>query len=138
VRIMTATDVNQTGGLTNSGIALVVTQLFRLLFGGYLIGLDQFHYNDLESALSVFLIYVIIGIFTTLFLLGKQKSGLVGLIALSIILIIMESIYIIVFLSQTTIDPSLHDPIANWWGTLLYYTFSVLTIMFAIKIYREK
>jgi UDP-N-acetylmuramyl pentapeptide phosphotransferase/UDP-N-acetylglucosamine-1-phosphate transferase len=135
---MTATDVNQTGGLTNSGIALVVTQLFRLLFGGYLIGLDQFHYNDLESALSVFLIYVIIGIFTTLFLLGKQKSGLVGLIALSIILIIMESIYIIVFLSQTTIDPSLHDPIANWWGTLLYYTFSVLTIMFAIKIYREK
>jgi hypothetical protein len=39
--------VGHTEGLTSSGIALVVIQLFRLLFGGYLIGPDQFHYNDM-------------------------------------------------------------------------------------------
>jgi len=131
---MNISGIKQSEGLTSSGIALVVTQLFRLLFGGYLIGLDMYHYNDLESAVSVLLIYVIIGIFTTLFLLGKKKSGLFGLIALSVILIIMQSIYIIVYISQTTPDPSWHDPIANWWATVLYYMFSLLTIIFAIKV----
>jgi hypothetical protein len=134
---MNVNETSQTVGLTSSGIALVVTQLFRLIFGGYLIGLDQFHYNDLESAFSVFVIYVLIGIFTTLFLLGKKKSGLVGLIALTAILIVMQSIYIVVFLAQTTPDPSLHDPIANWWATILYYIFALLTFVFAIRVRRE-
>ena len=131
---MNVNEIKQAEALTSSGIALVVTQLFRMIFGGYLIGLDQFHYNDVESALSVLVIYVIIGIFTALFLMGKRKSGLVGLIALSAFLIVMQSIYIVMFFSQTTIDPSWHDPVANWWASVLYYVFSTLTIVYAIKI----
>jgi hypothetical protein len=134
---MNVNGIKQMVGLTTSGIALVVTQLFRLLFGGYLIGLDQYHYNDLESAVSVFLIYAIIGILTALFLLGKRKSGLVGLIALSIVLIIMESIYMIVFFSQTTPDLSWHSPLAIPWATVSNYLFPILTLVFAIKVFRE-
>ncbi len=134
---MNVNGIKQTDGLTTSGIALVVIQLFRLLFGGYLAGLDQYHYNDLESALSVFLIYSIVGIFTVLFLLGKRKSGLVGLITLSIILIIMQSIYITVYFSQTTPDPSWHSPLAIPWATVSNYLFPISTLVFAIKVYRE-
>ena len=133
---MTAKETRQTEGLTITGIALVVTQLFRMLFGGYLIGFDLYFYSDLESALSVFMIYAIIGIFTAMFLLGR-KSGLLGLIALSIILIIMQSIYIIVYLSQTVPDPSWHSPIASWWATVSNFLFPLLTLVFAINVYRE-
>ncbi|MFW9911653.1 MAG: hypothetical protein ACFFEU_04225 [Candidatus Thorarchaeota archaeon] len=129
--------VGHTEALTRSGIALVVTQLFRLLFGGYLIGLDQFHYNDIESALSVLLIYTVIGIFTTLFLLGRRKSGLLGLIALSIILLVMQSIYIVVYITQATPDPSWHSPFAIWWATLSNFMFPFLTLLFALEVYRE-
>lgn len=127
---------SQPVGLTSSGIALVVTQLFRLIFGGYLIAFDQFYYNDLESASTVLVLYVIIGIFTALFLMGR-KYGLTGLIAITAILVVMQSIYIVVFFSQTTIDPSLHDPVANWWATMLYYVFALLTFVFAFKVLRE-
>jgi hypothetical protein len=58
--------------LTGSGKALVVTLLFRLLFGGYLIGMDQYRFNDVESALTVLLIYGLIGFFATLFILGTR------------------------------------------------------------------
>lgn len=134
---MDVNETSQTAGLTSSGVALVVTQLFRLLFGGYLIAFDQFYYNDLESASAVFGIYVIIGIFTAMFLMGKKKRGLIGLVTITAILLVMQSIYLIVFFSQTTIDPSLHDPVANWWATMLYYVFALLTFVYAIKVRRE-
>ena len=121
--------------LTWSGKALVVTLLFRLLFGGYLAGMDQYSFNDVESALSVLLIYGLIGIFATLFLLGK-RYGLKGIIGLDVIFIIIQSIFTIVTLSQI-VDPGLHDPLVNWWATLLMYLFSLLTITFSIRAYRE-
>ncbi|MHA2085709.1 MAG: hypothetical protein ACXABD_18335 [Candidatus Thorarchaeota archaeon] len=124
-------------GFSRYGTALVVTQLFRLLFGGYLIGLDQFYYTDLESAYSVLMIYSIIGILTALFLIGKKKIGLLGLIALSIILIIMQSVYIVVYISQVTPDPSWHSPFAAWWATVSNFLFPLLTLLFAIRVYRE-
>ena len=133
---MTAKETRQTEGLTITGIALVVTQLFRMLFGGYLIGFDLYFYSDLESALSVFMIYAIISIFTAMFLLGR-KSGILGLIALSIILIIMQTIYILVYFSQPVPDPSWHSPIASWWATVSNFLFPLLTLVFAIKVYRE-
>ena len=133
---MNVDEIKQTEVLTGNGIALVVTQLFRMIFGGFLIGFDLYVYNDLESALSVLLIYVLIGIFTAMFLFGK-KHGLVGLIALSVFFIISSSVYIIFFLTQTTIDPNLHDPVANLWATLLNYLFPLLTLIFSIKTYRE-
>ncbi len=121
--------------LTWSGKALVVTLLFRLLFGGYLIGMDLYNYNDVESALTVLLIYGLIGIFATLFISGK-KYGLIGIIGLDVIFIILQSVFTFVTLSQIA-DAGLHDPLANWWAALLMYLFSLLTLIFAIKTYRE-
>lgn len=121
--------------LTGSGKALVVTLLFRLLFGGYLAGMDQYSFNDVESALTVLLVYGLIGIFVTLFLLGK-RYGLKGIIGLDVIFIIIQSVFTIVTLSQI-VDPGLHDPLVNWWATLLMYLFSLLTIIFSIRAYRE-
>jgi hypothetical protein len=134
---MNANETTQTEGLTVMGIALVVTQLFRLLFGGYLVGFDLYFYNDLESAVSVLVIYVIVGILTTLFLIGRKKFGLLGLIALSIILIIMQTIYILVYFSQPVPDPSWHSPITSWWATVSNFLFPLLTLVFAFKIYKE-
>jgi hypothetical protein len=121
--------------LTWSGKALVVTLFFRLLFGGYLAGMDQYSFNDVESALTVLLIYGLIGIFATIFLFGKNY-GLKGIIGLDVIFIILQSFFTIVTLSQI-VDPGLHDPLVNWWATLLMYLFSLLTIIFAIRAYRE-
>ena len=117
--------------LTWSSKALVVTLLFRMLFGGYLIGMDQYNFNDIESALTVLLIYGLIGIFVTLFLLGK-KYGLKFVIGLDVIFIILQSVFTIATLSQIA-DAGLHDPLVNWWATLLMYIFSLLTITFSIR-----
>jgi hypothetical protein len=121
--------------LTWNSKALVMTLLFRLLFGGYIIGLDQYHFNDVESALTVLLIYGLIAIFAALFLMGI-RLGLMGIIGLDIIFIILQSLFIIVSLGQIA-EPGLHDPLANWWTTLLMYLFSLLTLIFAIRVYRE-
>jgi len=121
--------------LSGSGKALVVTLLFRLLFGGYIAGMDQYQFNDVESALTVLLIYGLIGVFTALFLLGK-RSGLIGVIGLDIVFITLQVIFTIATLSQIA-DAGLHDPLANWWATLLMYLFSLLTLAFAIRVYRE-
>lgn len=121
--------------LTWSGKALVLTLLFRLLFGGYLAGMDQYSFNDIESALTVLLIYGLIGIFATLFLLGK-RYGLIGIIGLDVIFIILQAVFTIVTISQI-VDPGLHDPLVNWWTTLLMYLFSLLTIIFSIRAYKE-
>ena len=121
--------------LTWNSKALVITLLFRLLFGGYIIGLDQYHFNDFESVLIVLLIYGLIAIFTALFLLGISL-GLMGIIGLDVILIILQSLFIIVTLGQIA-EPGLHDPLSNWWATLLMYSFSLLTLIFSIRTYRE-
>jgi hypothetical protein len=134
---MSKDEFRHTEGLTGSSIALVATQFFRLLFGGYLAGLDQFYYNDLESAWTVFGIYALVAILTTLFLIGKRKPGLLGLIALSIILLIMESLYIIIYVSTPTPDPSWHDPFASWWSLVSNYAFPILTLLLAVKVYKE-
>ena len=121
--------------LTWNGKALVLTLFFRLLFGGYLIGLDQYHFNDVESALTVLLIYGLIAIFAAMFLLGI-KRGLIGIIGLDVIFITLQSIFTIATLGQIA-DAGLHDPLANWGATLLMYLFSLLTLIFAIRAYRE-
>ena len=119
--------------LSESGKALVVALLFRLLFGGYLVGKDQYFFYDFESALTVLLIHVLLGISTALYLLGK-RYGLIGIMGLSAFIIISQSIFIIIALSQNI---HYHDPLANWWTILLHYLFSLLTLIFSIRVYRE-
>lgn len=122
--------------LTGTGKALVVTLFFRLLFGGYLIGLDQYGYNDVESALTVLVIYGLLGVFAALFLFGK-RYGLKGIIGLDIIFIALQSVFIIATLGQIA-DAGLHSPLNNQWTAILMYSFSLLTIGLAIKTYKEK
>ena len=121
--------------LTGSGKALVVTLLFRLLFGGYLIGMDQYRFNDGESALTVLLIYGLIGFFATRFISG-MRDGLFGLISLDAIFIVFQVVFTILSLSQI-VDPGLHNPLVNWWAALLMVLFSVLTIIFSLRANRE-
>jgi hypothetical protein len=121
--------------LTSSGKALVVTMLLQLLFGGYLVAKDFYAYDDTGSALTVLVIYVLLGVFTAMFLSGK-RFGLAGILGLSTILIIFHTVFII--LSIGPMDAGLHDPMANWWSTLLRYPFFLLTLIFSIRIYRER
>ena len=121
--------------LTRFGKALIVTLLFRLLFGGYLMGMDQYGFNDVNSAVTVLAIYGLIGIFATLFLIGK-RIGLIGIVGLDVVFIVLQLIFTIATLNQFT-DPGLHDPVANWWGTLLMFMFSILTLVFAFKTYTK-
>ena len=121
--------------LTGNGKALVITLLFRLLFGGYVVAMDQYHFNDFESAVTVLVIYALLGIFLSMFLLGK-RIGLVGLIGLEGVFIVLNSVFLILVLGQIT-DSGMHDPLDNWWATLLRYMFSILTLVLSIKTYRE-
>jgi hypothetical protein len=121
--------------LTSSGKSLVVTMLFQLLFGGYLIAKDFYAYDDTGSALNVLVIYVLIGVFTAMFLSGKPL-GLAGILWLSTIIIIFHTVFII--LSFGPVDAGVHDPMANWWSTLLRYPFFLLTLIFSIRVYRER
>jgi hypothetical protein len=121
--------------LTKMGKVLVVTLLFRLLFGGYLIGMDQYRFNDVESALTVLLIYGLIAIFATLFISGI-RFGLLGLIGQDSIFITLQVAFTILSLNKI-VDPGLHDPLVNWSATLLMCLFSVLTLIFSLSAYRE-
>jgi ABC-type polysaccharide/polyol phosphate export permease len=122
-------------GLTSSGKTLVVIQLFRLLFGGYLVGTDQYRYGDTESALTVLGIYLLLGMFTTLFLFGR-RSGLIGITWLSVIIIIFHTVFT-VLAAGGTIEAGLHDPLDNWWATLLRYIFFLSTIIYVVRVRRE-
>ena len=121
--------------LTWNGKALVVTLLFRLLFGGYVVGMDQYHFDDLESAWTVLVIYAVIAIFATVFLFGK-RFGISGLIGLEGIFIVLNSVFLILTLGQIA-EAGMHDPLANWWATLLRYLFSIMTLLLSIRVYRE-
>ena len=121
--------------LTWNGKALVVTLLFRLLFGGYVIGMDQYNFNDLESAWTVLVIYALIAFFASLFLFGN-KIGLMGVIGVEVVFIVLNSVFLVLTLAQIT-DAGMHDPMDNWWATLLRYLFSILTLVFSVRTYRE-
>ncbi len=124
--------------LTRSGKALVVTLLFRLLFGGYLIGMDQYRFNDVESALTVLLIYGLIDLFATLFIVSNRhgRVGLLGLIGWDVLFIGAQFVFTFLSITKLT-DPGLHDPVANWWSLLLMFSFSLVTLIFSLRAYRE-
>jgi hypothetical protein len=121
--------------LNSNSKALVITMLLQLLFGGYLAAKDFYSYDDTASALIVLVIYVFLGVFTAMFLFGK-RLGLAGILWLSTILIIFHTVFII--MSFGPVDAGLHDPMANWWSTLLRYPFFLLTLIISIRVYRER
>ena len=134
-RINSPQKIAQMVELTWSGKVFVVALFFRLIFGGYLIGMDQYRFNDVESALTVLLIYGLIGLFATLFISGT-RHGLLGLIGLDAIFIVSQAVFTILALSHK-VDPGLHDPLVNWWAALMMVLSSLLTLVLSIRIYRE-
>ena len=122
--------------LSQSSKMLVVIQILRLVFGLYLGINDQFRYNDTESALTVSIIYFVLGVFTLLFISGN-KAGLPGILALSVLLIILNTVFTFLALGDS-IDAGLHDPSINIVSTVLRYVFFIITIVYTIKVYRER
>ena len=125
--------------LTGSGKALVVTLFFYSLFGGYMMGLMQYFANEAIEALSIFLlISILLGISAALFVYGK-RYGFIGVMALSIIIIILESPTVIH--EATTGQTTTGVPIAldAWWYTLvlLFYLFPLIAIILSVRAYRE-
>jgi len=121
--------------LTWNSKALMATLLFRLLFGGYVVAMDQYSLNDPESAITVVAIYALIATFATLFLFG-QRFGLMGIIGLEGVFLVLNSVFLVLSLVQMT-DAGLHSPVDNWWATILRYVFSVLTLVWSIRTYQE-
>lgn len=122
--------------LTGNGRALVITLLFRLIFGGYVVAMDQYRFNDIDSALTVLMIYVLMGVFASLYLSGK-KVGLKGLIGLEAVFLALNTVFTVMSLGQMA-DAGLHSPLNNLWQTTLRYSFSLLTLVFSIRLYREE
>lgn len=121
--------------LTATGKWIVATQLFRLFFGGYLAGKDQYAYNDTGSAVTVLAIYFALGVFTVLYLFGK-RFGLIGITGLTVILVILHTVFIVVALAGGA-DPAAHSPVENLWATILRYVFSLVTLVLAARAFRE-
>jgi hypothetical protein len=124
--------------LTRNGKVVVVTSLFWMIFGGYLIGNDLYRFNDANSALQVLLIYGVIGLFVALFIVSKRhgRFGLLGLIGWDVLFIGAQIVFTILSVSKL-VDPGLHDPLTNWWSLLLMFSFSLVTLIFSLRAYRE-
>jgi len=124
--------------LTRNGKVVVVTSLFRMIFGGYLIGNDLYRFNDANSALEVLLIYGVIGLFASLFIVSKRhgRFGLLGLICWDVLFIGAQFVFTFLSITKLT-DPGLHDPLTNWWSLLLMFSFSLLTLIFSLRAFRE-
>jgi hypothetical protein len=124
--------------LTRNGKVVVVTSIFRMIFGGYLIGNDLYRLNDANSALEVLLIYGVIGLFAAFFVVSKRygRFGLLGLIGLDVLFIGAQFVFTFLTVSKLT-DPGLHDPVTNWWTLLLMFAFSLVTLIFSLRANRE-
>ncbi len=122
--------------LTKNTRALIATLFFRMLFGGYLVAMDQYRYDDAGSAWTVLAIYVLMGVFASIYLYGK-RLGLKGLIGLEIIFLLLNTVFIVIALGGLA-DVGMHSPLDNLVETLLRYTFSLLTLLFSIRAYREE
>ena len=121
--------------LTNNSKSLIILLFFRLLFGGYIVGMDQYRLNDFDSAITVLMIYLLMSIFASLYLSGR-RFGLKALIGLEAVFLCLNIVFTAISLSQP-VDASLHSPMNNLWQTILRYTFSFLTLLFSIRTYRE-
>ena len=121
--------------LTENARALTTTLFFRMLFGGYLVAMDQYRYDDVGSAWTVLLIYLLIGVFASAYLYGK-RFGLKALIGLEAVFLLLNTVFNLIALGGFA-DVGMHSPLDNLLETLLRYIFSLLTLLFSIRAYRE-
>jgi hypothetical protein len=121
--------------LKKNGKILIVITLFRLLFGGYLVGNDLYLFSDAESTLQVLIIYALIGLLATLVIAGK-RFALFCLIGLDILFLIAQLTFTILSLSNL-LDPGLNDPLTNWWSSILMVFLSLKSLIISFKAIRE-
>jgi hypothetical protein len=97
--------------------------------------MDQYLFNDIDSARTVLLIHALMGVLFSLYLFGRR----IGIKALMYV----ESIYLFLNLAYSALsigqvfDPGLHDPFADVWLTFIQVLFSVLALYYTIKVNRE-
>ena len=120
---------------TSNAKYLTIILFFRFLFGGYIAGMDQYLFNDIESARTVILIHALMGVLFSLYLFGR-RIGIKALMYVEAIYLLLNLVYSALSIGQV-IDPGLHDPLADVWLTLMQVMFSVLTLYYSIKVNRE-
>ncbi len=122
--------------ISTAGKALITVLLFRLLFGGYIAGMDQYSFYDTTSALTVLFIYGLLGVFAIVFLLGS-RVGLLGIIGLDSVFLVLQVAFMMISLGQIA-DAGPHSPASNIEATILMVTFSILTLALAVKTYKKE
>ena len=114
---------------------LTIILFFRFLFAGYIAGMDQYLFNDPDSARTVLLIHGLMVALFSMYLLGR-KTGNKGLMYVEAFYLFLNLAYSALSVGQV-FDPGLHDPLSDIWLTLTQITFSALTLYYTIKINRE-
>ena len=114
---------------------LTVILFLRFLFAGYIAGMDNYLFNDIDSARTVLLIHVLIVVLFSMYLCGRR----IGIR----VLMYVEAFYLFLNLAYSALsivqvfDPGLHDPLADVWLTLMQIIFSALTLFYSIKVNNE-
>lgn len=120
---------------TRNAKYLTIILFFRFLFGGYIAGMDQYLFNDIDSAWTVLLIHALRGVLFSLYLFGR-RIGIKALMYVEAIYLFLNLAYSVLSIGQV-FDPGLHDPLSDIWLTLMQVMFSVLVLYYSIKVNRE-
>ena len=120
---------------TENGRILTIIVFFRMLFGGYIIAMDQYRYSDVDSAWTVLIIYLLIGALTSLYISGK-RFYIKALLGLEGLFLVLNLVFTVIALGGYA-DVGMHSPLENIWETILRYSFSLITLLYAYRTYRE-
>ena len=114
---------------------LTIILFFRFLFGGYIAGMDQYLFNDPDSARTVLMIHALMVILFSMYLFGR-RIGIKALMYVEAVYLFLNLAYSALSIGQV-FDPGLHDPLSDIWLTLMQIMFSGLALYYAIKVNRE-
>ena len=114
---------------------LTIILFFRFLFAGYIAGMDQYLFNDPDSARTVLLLHALMVALFSMYLLGR-RTGIKALMYVEAFYLFLNLAYSALSIGQV-FDPGLHDPLADVGLTLMQVMFSALTLYYTIKINRE-
>jgi len=114
---------------------LTIILFFRFIFGGYIAGMDQYLFNDPDSARTVLMIHALMVILFSMYLFGR-RIGIKALMYVEAFYLFLNLAYSALSIRQV-FDPGLHDPLSDIWLTLMQIMFSGLALYYAIKVKRE-
>ena len=115
-----------------AGKTLVAVLLFRLMFGGYIAGMDQYSFGDTTSALTVLFIYGLFGVFAVVYLLGS-RIGVLGIIGLDSVFLVLQVAFMAMSLGQIA-DAGPHSPVNNAVATVVMVTIAMTLIVVIVTM----